>query len=173
MNKKTMSKILLVSIFLSVSSVFALMRPQVLEIDGQQLSVRESMDLILWRTENSAIAEFKKVKHNGSEMIPYVLYSGQTIFVRAEDGNGDTKSYDEKQRSNQKTAISCNVHKAIVVPNGTDIVRSVNLLHGQAVFQMVYDDVFKINNKSVTMFFCQAAANQGQAPRVNNVNQVR
>lgn len=148
----------------------AQMRPKVLEIDGEKLSVSESMNLILGRTKKKCsridqneneecrplIANFRSIKLNDAELTPFKLQHGQAILLRTEEGDGDSKTYQEKLQSNKKTGLSCNVANSISTPPGIIIKRPINLHPGEGIFLWTYDDEFKVNGSSVNFYVCPA-----------------
>jgi hypothetical protein len=67
------------------------------------------MDQIFGDTDNRVIADYRIVKLNGQKMIPFNLFNGQAIFMRTEDGSGDTLTYEHKKNTSRKIAVLCNV----------------------------------------------------------------
>lgn len=144
----------LISAVAGLTNANAMGRPQIIEIDGQKLTIRESMDLIFHRANQSAIAEFKSVKLNGEEMTPFVIQSGISILLHADNGSGDSMSVEEKLKSSNKTAILCN-QEAVGIPPGITIDKVISLSSGQGAFARTVDQQFQINGNWITFFICR------------------
>lgn len=158
-NKQVLTKFGLLTLLIICPSVFAQMRPQKLEINGQTLSVRESMDLILQRTDKTILSDTKDVKLNGENITPYTLKRNSVIFVRTESGGGDTTSYEAKKRTNKKVALACDIN-ATAVPNGIEVKKTIQLRPGESAFLMVYDDEYMVNGNLVNLYHCPKSSSE-------------
>jgi hypothetical protein len=137
----------------------AQMRPKILEIDGERLSSRESMDLILGRNEKNReplMAIFTSIKLNGIELTPIKLKHGQASLFITEEGSGDSSTYEEKLRSNKRTGLTCKSTDSIPTPAGIEIKRAINLQPGQGTFLMTYDPRSQDKASSVNFYICPA-----------------
>lgn len=154
-----------VAIALSCIQAHALMMPQKIEIDGKLMSTDATWDLLENRGSQFVIADFKTVKINGVEAIPYNMKPGEVIFVRTMSEDGDSTSYESKLKSARKFGFACK-SQGMAVPAGVQPKGAVSLSSGQAAFAWLLKDdkdaqPYMTNGQSKMVFVCDPNNSNG------------